>query len=149
LHGHTFVDAGDVPVEFVIKDGVPILLNTRSSVAISVADDHEPQSYTARLFADLAESREWELLREHAERNLDSSDETLARQARRMLALSLGHSETAADKEAAVEQYRLLIDTGASEPTDLGNLAGLLIDAGDFDSAKVAVLDGIGKFPSR
>ena len=86
------------------------------------------------------------MLREHAQRYVDSTDPAVAIQAKRMLALSLAHSYAASDKEAAVELYRSLAGDDSAEISDTGNLATLLIEEGHMDEAKAAVLGGIGKF---
>jgi len=112
----------------------------------------EPQtsfSHTGALFEELAEAREWGQLRIQAERHMDSVDQTVVLQAKRMLALSLANSSEAADKAAALALYRSLSAENLSEAVDTGNLETLLTDAGAFDDAKVAVLTGIQKFAGK
>src|ERR1019366_1857744 len=76
-------------------------------------------------------------------------DSVVARQAKRMLALSLAHSEAVPDKAAATALYRSLVQEGFPEATDAGNLVILLIEARSFEEAKSVVLDGIEKFPAK
>jgi len=116
---------------------------------LATAEPRESFSHTSALLAELAAAREWDQLRAQAERHVDSTDGAVSLQAKRMLALSLAHSEEAADKATATALYRSLIQEASPEPTDAGNLATLLIDAGSFEEAKRAVLDGIEKFPAK
>jgi hypothetical protein len=106
-------------------------------------------SHTGALFGELAEAREWGQLRAQAERHIDSTDQTVALQAKRMLALSLANSSEASDKSAALALYRSLSGEKNSEAIDTGNLATLLTEAGEFDDAKFAVLAGIEKFAGK
>jgi predicted phosphodiesterase len=113
----------------------------------------EPQgptcSHTIALFDELAEAREWSELRAQAERHANSSDPEVAIQAKRMLALGLANSTETVDKEAAAALYRSLLKEDPTEPSDVGNLAKLLIDAGGFDEAQRIVLEGIGVHPIK
>jgi hypothetical protein len=106
-------------------------------------------SHTGALFGELAEAREWGHLRAQAERHIDSTDQTVALQAKRMLALSLANSSEASDKAAALALYRSLSGEKNSEAIDTGNLATLLTEAGEFHDAKFAVLAGIEKFAGK
>jgi Calcineurin-like phosphoesterase len=121
----------------------------KDAQAIAIPESQASFSHTVALLTELAEAREWDQLRAQAERHLDSTDGTLARQAKRMLALSFANSEKAADKAAATTLYRLLIQEGSAEVTDTGNLATLLIEASSFEEAQIAVLEGIEKFPGQ
>jgi hypothetical protein len=105
-------------------------------------------SHTGALLAELATAHEWGLLRAQAERHVDSPDLAVAIHAKRMLALSLAHSEETADKAAAAVLYRSLAQN-LSEVTDVGNLVTLLIEVGSFAEAKAVLIDGIKKFPSK
>jgi predicted MPP superfamily phosphohydrolase/uncharacterized protein (DUF924 family) len=106
-------------------------------------------SFTGDLLLELADAQEWDLLREHAQRHVDSPDPTIVMQAKRMLALSFAHSFEAADKENSIKLYRTLVEDEAAEISDTGNLATLLIETGKFDEAKTVLLDGIGRFPAK
>jgi hypothetical protein len=64
-----------------------------------------------------------------------------------MTALALAHGDTDADKAQAIELYRALGDGSEAVPTDLGNLARLLLETGDTDSAEDCVIRGIEHFP--
>lgn len=121
----------------------------RDAMAIAGAEPQTSFSHTSALLAELAEAHDWDELRVQANRHADSSDGAVARQAKRMLALSFAHSEEAADKTAATVLYRSLIQEGPPEATDAGNLATLLIEAGSFEEAKIVVLEGIDKFPAK
>ncbi len=112
------------------------------------AEPPESFSHTGALLAELANAQEWGLLRPHAQRHLASPDPTVAIQAKRMLALSLAHSDEAADKKTAIELYQSLVEDGSPEKTDAGNLAILLMETGKLAEAKTTVLGGIGKFPA-
>ena len=116
---------------------------------IGSADPQTSFSHTEALFEELAEAREWGQLRIQAERHMDSADQTVALQAKRMLALSLANSSEAADKSAALALYRSFSTEKLSEALDTGNLATLLTEAGEFDDAKVAVLAGIKRFTGK
>ena len=69
--------------------------------------------------------------------------------AKRMLALSLAHSEQTDDREAAAQLYKELAAGTTAESGDIASLATLLCEAGRFDEAKAAVIDGIGRFPKQ
>lgn len=116
---------------------------------LASTEPHEGFSNTRALLEELAAAQEWALLREHAQRHVDSLDPAAAIHAKRMLALGLAHSDEATDKETAIELYRSLSGDESTEFTDVGNLVTLLIDADGFDEAKAVVLDGIVKFPAK
>ena len=119
------------------------------ALAIAGATPSTAFSHTNALLTELAETQDWALLREQAERHLVSHDMAVATLAKRMIALSLANSHNTADKEVAIEFYRSLIGTGSSEISDSGNLTTLLAEAGNFDEARIVVLDGIRKFPAK
>jgi hypothetical protein len=104
-------------------------------------------AHTVQLLDEVAEARDWPELRAHASRHVDSADTGLAVHARRMTALALAHGDTDADKAQAIELYRALGDGSEAVPTDLGNLARLLLETGDTDSAEDCVIRGIEHFP--
>ncbi len=126
-------------------------LAAQENDAQMLASTEPPQSFShaSALLTELVSTQDWVLLREHAQRHLDSPDRAVALQAKRMLALSLAHSDDAADKETAIALYRSLAGDESAESIDAGNLATLLIEAGELEEAKVAVIDGIGKFPAK
>ena len=104
-------------------------------------------AHTVKLLDEVAEARDWPELRAYAPRHVDSADTGLAVHARRMTALALAHGDTDADKAQAIELYRALGDGLEAVPTDLGNLARLLLETGDTDSAEDCVIRGIEHFP--
>lgn len=105
--------------------------------------------HTVKLLDELAEAGDWPDLRVHASRHIDSADAGLAVHARRMVALALAHGDADADKAQAIEVYRVLADDPEAVPTDLGNLAHLLVESGDPDSAKHCVIRGVEYFPEE
>jgi len=115
---------------------------------LAVAEPQRAFSHTVSLWEQLAGEQAWDLLRDQAERHVTSADPAIAVHARRMMALSLAHSDEAADKAGAAVLYESLVEEGAAEPRDFGNLATLLMAADRFDEAKSVVLGGIGRFPS-
>ena len=104
-------------------------------------------SHTEALLAELAEACDWTALRKHAERHLDSPDPAIATRARRTLALALAHSEEHANKTAAIDLYRSLLERDTAEFTDAGNLVMLLSENGCPDEAKTILLGAIERFP--
>ena len=104
-------------------------------------------SHTEALLAELAAARDWTALREHAERHLGSPDAAIATRARRALALALAHSEEHANKTAAIDLYRSLLERDSAEVTDAGNLVTLLAENGWPDEAKAVLLGAIERFP--
>lgn len=116
---------------------------------LASAGPREPFSHTGALLAELAATQDWGLLREQAERHLDSPDRTVAIQAKRMLALSLAHSEEPADKATAIDLYRSMTKGDSLEASDAGNIATLLIEAESFEEAKAIVLNGIETFAAK
>lgn len=116
---------------------------------LSAAEPQESSWHTAGMLKDLAESGEWALLRQQADRHLESPDPEAARLARRMLALALAHSTERADKEAAIAHYSALAVAPSGEPTDYGSLALLLAERGDAGGAQRALLTGIERCPAN
>lgn len=116
-----------------------------------LASTAPPESFThtGSLLAELAAARDWTLLREQAQRHLDSSDVDIATDAKRMLALSLANSDETADKKMALEIYRSLAGDDAAKINDIGNMVTLLIEAGHVDESRAAVLDSIRRFPAN
>jgi predicted phosphodiesterase len=104
-------------------------------------------SHTTALMDDLAATGDWDLLREQAERHINSSDGTISLRAKRMLALAWAHSMEEDEHLKAISLYRSLNADSSAEFTDTGNLAKLLLETGDLTEAKNAVLDGMKRFP--
>jgi predicted phosphodiesterase len=122
----------------------------KDAKAMSAAEPQQPTfSHTVALLAELANAREWSELRTQAERHAESSNPTVAIQAKRMLALSLPNSTETVDKEAAATLYRSLLKEAHTEPSDAGNLAKLLIEARAFDEAQRVVMVGIEGHPAK
>lgn len=110
----------------------------------------EPTStfeHTFKLFAELAEADEWNLLREQASRHLQSTDSSLAVQAKRSVALALAHSEDPHHLREAVTTFKSVLAKENAQPTDAVNLATLLFNIGDMNGAKAAVLSGVERWP--
>lgn len=126
-------------------------LDAQESDARVLASAAPPRSFshTSTLLTELAAAQEWVLLREHSQRHVVSPDPAVAILAHRLLALSLANSDEAADKETAIELYRALAGAESAELSDAGNLANLLIEAGNLDKARTVVLEGIRKFPAK
>ncbi|HEU4781642.1 MAG TPA: hypothetical protein VFS58_17310, partial [Steroidobacteraceae bacterium] len=121
----------------------------RDAKILASAEPQEFSSHTNALLADLAVANDWALLREQSQRHIDSADVSTATEAKRMLALSLAHSEEQGDKKAAIDLYRALAADGTAKISDIGNLATLLLESGRIDEAKAIVLDGIRQFPAN
>ena len=113
---------------------------------LAEAEPEKGSSHTTALLATLATSGDWDLLREQAARHLESPDQTVAVQAKRMLALGLAQSAEATDRADAADLYRSLAKEGLAEPADVGNLATVLVNAGSIEEAKAVLLDGLRKF---
>jgi hypothetical protein len=109
----------------------------------------ESFTHTGGLLAELAGAKEWALLREQAQRHVDSPDAAVATDAKRMLALSLASSPETTDKSAAIDLYQSLAQNDSLRTSDIGNLVTLLMEVGRVDEAKVVVLDGIKKSPAK
>ena len=119
----------------------------QDALLLATGESHSSFFHTTDLLRELADAHEWETLREQAERHADTADPTLAAQANRMLALALANSPDAADKASAIERYRSLVDSASSDPTDVGNLATLLMETGFPEQAKAALLQGVAMCP--
>jgi 3',5'-cyclic AMP phosphodiesterase CpdA len=111
--------------------------------SLAAVGHSEPFSHTRDLWQDLADAHEWDMLREHVEQHISSSDQSLALQARRMLALALASSGEHNDRRRAAEIYRELVEADPIEPTDAINLARTLVDLDQADDAKAVVLAAI------
>lgn len=119
---------------------------------LATTEPHEGFSHTVILLKELAVAEDWMLLRDRAQRHVDSLDPAVAIHAKRMLALGLSHSDEVADKKTAIELFRLLTEDQSTEFTDTGNLAILLteiMEADSLEEAKAVVLDGIRRFPVK
>ena len=106
---------------------------------------HSP--HIANFLHTLANERDWEILREQAQRHLDSSDSKLATHAKKMLAISLANSHELEDKTTAISIYQSLMESNLAEFNDVGNLAILFVNIGRFDEAKNVILFSIEHFP--
>jgi predicted phosphodiesterase len=115
--------------------------------ALAGAEPLKPFAHTLALLRELATAQEWTLLHEQAERHLESADEAAAREAKRMLALALAHSEEEAEKRRAADLYRSLAGMEEATPDDLVALASLLAGFREHNDAKSVVLSGMGRFP--
>jgi 3',5'-cyclic AMP phosphodiesterase CpdA len=107
----------------------------------------ESFSHTIGLWQDLADAHEWDLLREHVEPHVSSSNESLALPAKRMLALASASSSEHDDRRRAVEIYRELVGADQPEPSDAINLARILVDLDQTNDAKAVVLAAIRQCP--
>lgn len=116
--------------------------------ALGGVDAPQPFGHTLSLLRELAQEKEWDALRQQAERHLDSAEKPIAIEAMRMLALCLAHAEIGADKHRAAKLYGELVDQEAAQPADVAALATLLLDSGDHTGAKKYVLIGIERFPA-
>ena len=121
----------------------------RDSQILAGSEPRESFSHTLRLFDELANSHDWDLLREQAERHLETDIPDVAAKGRRYLALALANSLEQTDKVEAERLYRSLSRSDAIEFTDLGNLALLLFDQERMDEGMGAVIEGIGRFPDK
>jgi predicted phosphodiesterase len=119
------------------------------SSRLAAAKEPKPFSHSMSLLVELAEEKEWDLLRAQAERHLDSSHQEVSIRAKRMLALALAHSDKRGDLEMAIRLYSELSVDADLDATEVGNLATLLMEFGRFDDAKTIVLEGIQKAPHR
>lgn len=126
-------------------------LDAQESDARALASTTPPGSFshTNALLTELAAAQEWVLLREQAQRHVVSLDPAVAILAKQLLALSLANSDETADKETAIELYWSLAGAESAKFSDVGNLAALLIEAGELDKARTAVLEGIRDFPEK
>ena len=112
----------------------------------------EPQekiSHTHSLFDELVNDQDWTLLRNQAERHLDSADPSVAIQSKRMLAFALANSDETTDKREAIKHYQSLTGSESIEFSDFGNLATLLADEGRMDDAHDIVINGFKTFPEK
>ena len=116
------------------------------ALALHGAESRPGASHTEALLLDLAQSGDWIELRAHSERHVDSTDRTIAMQAKRMLALALAKTGEHTDRVAAIGLYRELLECGNAEFTDAGILATLLHEEGLQDKAKVVLLVAIERF---
>jgi hypothetical protein len=149
IHGDAVVRYGATLVELVApQPTLKTRLDEQEEDARLLAGVEPTSSFsnTLDLLHELAAEHEWDILREQAGRHTGSAEPTLAEEARRMLALALANSTKPADKTAAIEIYRSLVDAGSKEPRDAGNLATLLMEVGQIDGAKSVVMDGIRNF---
>ena len=154
-----FQQHGDAVTEYCaalseLSDAQPALKTRldefeQDAVLLATGEARSSFVHTKALLRDLAGAHEWASLREQSERHADASDSTLAIEAKRMLALALANSSEAADKNAAVALYRSLVESPSPDPTDVGNLATLLMETDSLEEAKAALLQGVATYPSE
>lgn len=151
-HGASICTYGAMLIELSNQDpSLATRLQVQEQEARSLANTEPSGSFahTVSLLDELARNHEWEELHAHAVRYVDIADADLSIHARRMLALALAHSEVPADKVQTIELYRALCAGPDAVPTDFGNLANLLLETGDTDSAKSIVIRAIDVFPEQ
>lgn len=119
------------------------------SQALAIAAPLTSFSHTSVLLNELATAQEWRPLIDQSQRHAVSPDPGVATLAKRFLALGLGNSDDAADKDAAIELYRSLAGTESAEFSDTGNAALLLFEVNKPHEAVTVVLEGIRKFPTK
>ena len=124
-------------------------LEMRDTFARSLAGASEttPFSHTAALLKDLVDEGDWTALAEQARRSSDAVDPALRKLSRRMLARAMAESGTTAGVEAATLLYDDLIEIGEAEEADFAGYAALSARVGDFDRAKVLVMECVSKYP--
>ena len=105
--------------------------------------------HTYHLLEELGEQGEWVLLYEQAEGLLDADDQTLALQAKRMLALSLANLGGSENSFRAIDYYRSLAGSDSVAVSDITNLAILLINIGSMEEAVSTLFTGIELFPAN
>jgi 3',5'-cyclic AMP phosphodiesterase CpdA len=111
--------------------------------ALAAVEPVESFSHTVAMLDEIASTGDWGLLREQAERHLDSPSPPVALAARRRQALALANGTERAEKEAAAALYQDLSRSEVFDQTDFGNLALLLVEIGDQGRARDALLSGI------
>lgn len=115
--------------------------------ALAGVEPLQPFAHTLALLRDLATDRDWDSLRAQAERHLDSSERTVAIEARRMLAMCLSQSTEESDIQRAAALYMEVCADVLAIAADLAALATLLTDMDNHGAAKEAVLAGMRRFP--
>lgn len=151
-HGDAVVNYGEALIELCDGDAA---VKTRlaeyegDARMLASAEPASAFAHTMALLGGLAGEHEWELLRTQAERHVDSPDQAVATQARRMLALALAQSEEKGDRMQALDLYRSLAAKQDAEMTDLGNLAELLVEEAGIEEAKSIVKGGVERFPGH
>ena len=109
----------------------------------------KPFQHTHDLFKELSEQKEWYLLNEQAKSHLESDDESLALQAKRMCAIALLNLGGSENKTIAIEYYRELVTSEAVEFSDVCNFVISLSDVGRMDEAVRALFAGMRDFPAN
>ncbi|MGF1517457.1 MAG: metallophosphoesterase family protein [Nodosilinea sp.] len=149
-YGNTARQFGTLLTEICAKDE-----NVRNRIAACEADARalagiEPVksfTHTLVLFQELAAEKEWDLLRQQAERYLANTDAEVAIVARRMMALAMSQSEHYKDRQQGAAIYKDLINEGNAKAADIAFQASLLLQLGNTDEAKEVVFTGIRCFP--
>ena len=103
--------------------------------------------YTSALLDELLAAEEWDKLREQAERGCELDDLATATKSKRMLALCLANSSEVESRQRATDLYRELVESDEGKAEDWAALATLLVDDGDNEQAKTAVMRAIETFP--
>ena len=150
-HGEMISEYGTLLIELCKQDAAlkdRLTDQEREAQSLGGTEPTGSFAHTAKLLDELADGHEWAELHAHACRHVDSLDPRLSIHAQRMLALALAHSNMDAEKAQAIEIYRALSNRSDAVPTDLGNLAELLLETGDPDGAKDAVIRAMEGVPA-
>lgn len=150
--GEAIVQYGAALAEAIKSDGE---LNARLAAlekdarSIAATASTSGFSHTISLLQDIARDGDWVQLREQASRHLSAGDEHLAREATRLLALGLSHSNERADKEQAIDLYESIASDQRAEANDAAVHVTLLSEIGRYEKAKKTLLAAIEKYPDR
>lgn len=118
----------------------------RGSEALALATLPKSSTHTQQLLRDLAKSEDWPILRQQAERHLDSTHHETSVLAHRLLALCLSHTRDATDARRAISLLMSLWSSSDRSMSDACALATLLFNDGQIPDARSVVLEAIRDF---
>ena len=146
LHGAAVAAYGRALVE--LSDSHPTLKPRLDQLeadarGLAIADHQESEPHAIAMLREIASAGDFDLLREQAQRHLESPSERTAVQAKRALALAFANSSDRGEREHAANLYIEIVDGGTQVPADFTNLATLFVDLEVADRGQSVVLRGI------
>ena len=123
-----------------------LMIRNSNAKLLARTADPEPFQHTLSLLDYLLAEGEWDELRKLAERCCEQDDLAVKSKGKRALALCLARSSENIDQTQATNLYKELTISPHVEAEDWAGLATLLANAGDYEQAKSAIIEGTKAF---
>ena len=126
-----------------------LVMRNNDAARLAGTENVTPFAHTLGLMDDLLEDGDWDGLRELSERCSMLDYPTVASKGKRMLALCLARSDERSNHQRATDLYREIAASAYGEASDWAAIATLLTDDGDHEQAKIAIMEGVSRFPEK